>query len=209
EEYSFADIQNDIYYLLDAGSKVVDTMGKTDDYDFDFVNDLSKITLTVDGKEQAKVKVSENVYGFGVYSENLDLYDYLLEYDPKADAFTLSINVPVEITKPVQLTYSVKLANPKTEAGVYGKYDADGSQGYEGLYTNNSAILYPVATDGLQGAAEEFPMPTVSYEVKAPDPGPAAGDSGSALPFVLVMAAAGLGAVVAVFGLRRRERSSK
>ena len=215
EEYSFADIQNDIYYLLDAGSKVVDTMGKTDDYDFDFVNDLSKITLTVDGKEQAKVKVSENVYGFGGYSENLDLYDYLLEYDPKADAFTLSINVPVEITKPVQLTYSVKLANPKTEAGVYGKYDADGSQGYEGLYTNNSAILYPVATDGLQGAAEEFPMPTVSYEVKAPDPGPApepgpaAGDNGSALPFVLVMAAAGLGAVVAVFGLRRRERSSK
>ena len=126
-----------------------------------------------------------------------------------------SINVPVEITKPVQLTYSVKLANPKTEAGVYGKYDADGSQGYEGLYTNNSAILYPVATDGLQGAAEEFPMPTVSYEVKAPDPGPApapgpaAGDNGSALPFALVMAAAGLGAVVAVFGLRRRERSSK
>ena len=209
EEYSFTDIQNDIYYLLDAGSKVVDTMGKTDDYDFDFVNDLSKITLTVDGKEQAKVEVSENVYGFGVYSENLDLYDYLLEYNPEADAFTLSINVPVEITKPVQLTYSVKLANPKTEAGVYGKYDADGSQGYEGLYTNNSAILYPVATDGLQGAAEEFPMPTVSYEVKAPEPGPAAGDNGSALPFVLVMAAAGLGAVVAVFGLRRRERSSK
>lgn len=117
--------------------------------------------------------------------------------------------MPVEITKPVQLTYSVKLANPKTEAGVYGKYDANGSQGYEGLYTNNSAILYPVATDGQQGAAEEFPMPTVSYEVKAPDPGPAAGDNGSALPFVLVMAAAGLGAVVVVFGLRRRERSSK
>lgn len=209
EEYSFTAIQNDIYYLLDAGSKVVDTMGKTDDYDFDFVNDLSKITLTVDGEEQAKVEVSENVYGFGGYSENLDLYDYLLKYDPKVDAFTLSINVPVEVTKPVQLTYSVKLANPKTEAGVYGKYDADGSQGYEGLYTNNSAILYPVATDGQQGAAEEFPMPTVSYEVKAPDPGPAAGDNGSALPFVLVMAAAGLGAVVVVFGLRRRERSSK
>lgn len=55
EEYSFTAIQNDIYYLLDAGSKVVDTMGKTDDYDFDFVNDLSKITLTVDGEEQAKV----------------------------------------------------------------------------------------------------------------------------------------------------------
>ena len=207
KDYSFADIQNDIYYLLDAGSKVVDTMGKTDDYDFDFVNDLSKITLTVDGREQAKVKVSENVYGFGGYSENLDLYDYLLEYDPKADAFTLSINMPVEITKPVQLTYSVKLANPKTEAGVYGKYDADGSQEYEGLYTNNSAVLYPVATGGLPGAAEEFPMPTVSYEVKAPDPGPAAGDNGSALPFALVMAAAGLGAVITVFGLRRARAS--
>lgn len=46
--------------------------------------------------------------------------------------------------------------NPKTEPGTYN-----------GLYTNNSAILYPHNTSGDEGAAEEFPKPTVSYTVGA------------------------------------------
>ena len=64
-------------------------------------------------------------------------------------------------------TYTVALRNPKTEAGTYGQYDADGSEGYDGLYTNNSATLYPVNSAGEAGAAEAFGKPTVSYTVQA------------------------------------------
>ena len=73
----------------------------------------------------------------------------------------------------MQLTYSVKLMNPETEAGVYGEYDADGSRGYEGLFTNSRADLYPVSSDGAAGSAEQFAKPTVSYEVKAAPEEPA------------------------------------
>ena len=43
---SFDSIQNYIYYLLDNGSTVNDVIG----CDFDFVNDASKLLLTVDGE---------------------------------------------------------------------------------------------------------------------------------------------------------------
>lgn len=78
-------------YLLDAGSTVVDVIGHTDDYNFDFVNDAANLTMTVGGET---------------------------------------------------------LKTPKTEPGTYGQYDQDGSQGYDGLYTNNSATLYPVDSNG-------------------------------------------------------------
>lgn len=47
ETVDFADIQNDIYYLLDKGSYVVDEIGsgtdnKSNGYDFDFVNDIDR-----------------------------------------------------------------------------------------------------------------------------------------------------------------------
>lgn len=83
------------------------------------------------------------------------------------EMFTLTTNVPISQFEPVQLTYTLKLTNPKTEPGTYGQYDANGSLGYEGLYTNNSAILYPVDTNGQKGEPEEFQKPTVSYTVEA------------------------------------------
>lgn len=66
----------------------------------------------------------------------------------------------------MQLHYTVKLMNPKTEAGTYGTYDANGSHGYDGLYTNNSATLYPKATGtGRVGDGQDFLKPTVSYQI--------------------------------------------
>ena len=94
---------------------------------------------------------------------------YVLTYEKgngtTEEHFVWEIKVPVKITEPVQLTYSVKLTNPKSESGIYGIYDEDGSEGYKGLYTNDKAVLYPVASDGTEGAAEEFQKPTVSYEM--------------------------------------------
>lgn len=72
-----------------------------------------------------------------------------------------------------QLTYRVKLDDPQTTPGTYGTYDEDGSEGYEGLLTNESARLGVVSwtSDGdiVYDDIYEFPRPTVSYTVQ-PDP---------------------------------------
>ncbi|MCB6992199.1 VWA domain-containing protein [bacterium 210820-DFI.6.37] len=168
ETVSFKNIKNDINYLLDAGSSVEDYMGYVkDDYNFDFINDASKLSIKVGDKTLDAVELGENRYGFG---KNENGYDYEVTYVPgnleEDEHFIWTINVPVSNFAPVQLTYSVKLTNPKTAAGTYGQYDADGSNGYDGLYTNNSAVLYPVDSSGAKGAAEAFNKPTVSYTVE-------------------------------------------
>lgn len=172
----FEQIQNDIYYLLDAGSTVVDVIGHTDDYNFDFVNDAANLTMTVGGETLKTTKINDTSYGFGELRDGK--YSYVLTYyangreDVKDEHFVWQINVPVSNFEPVTLTYTVKLTNPKTEPGTYGQYDQDGSKGYDGLYTNNSATLYPVDSNGTAGEPEEFLKPTVSYTVKKPEPSP-------------------------------------
>lgn len=76
------------------------------------------------------------------------------------------INVPVSNFAPVELTYTVQLTDPQTGSGTYGKFDADGSKGYDSLLTNLSATLYPVDSNEEEGAPEDFAKPTVSYTVK-------------------------------------------
>ena len=183
EEVSFEEIQNEIIYLLDNGSYVTDYMGYAEgDYNFDFINDASKLTITVgrgESKETLKAeKIGENCYGFGQMAiaqtleegtPEIKAYQYVLEYVPdekKGDEhFVWHINVPVSNFDPVALTYSVKLVNPKSASGTYGQYDADGSKKYSGLYTNNSATLYPKDSNKNWGIPENFLKPTVSYTV--------------------------------------------
>lgn len=170
---TFSDIQRKIYYLISEGSYVVDYMGYVeDDYDFDFVNAATALSVKVGEETLEAEEIRENCYGFGLKSSGSGEleYRYVLEYQPgekKGDEyFTWRINEPISNFAPVSLTYSVKLTNPKTTAGTYGTYDADGSQGYEGLYTNNSATLYPKDSDQTSGAEEAFCKPTVSYTRK-------------------------------------------
>lgn len=163
ETYSFDSIKNDIYYLVDAGSTVTDYIGYTEDYNFDFINDAEALSLKVGDQTYQAVETAENTYSFAEGN-------YVVAYEPgdmaNGEMFTLTTNVPISQFEPVQLTYTLKLTNPKTEPGTYGQYDANGSLGYDGLYTNNSATLYPVDTNGQPGAAEEFAKPTVSYTVE-------------------------------------------
>lgn len=190
KEVTFDEIQNDIYYLLDAGSTVVDVIGYGDDYNFDFVNDSSALTLTVNGTKLPVTKLGEDSYGFGQADGSSDgtTYPYVLTYYPNGyadgneaekanECFVWQINVPVTNFEPVQLTYKVTLTNPQTAAGEYGIYDADGSEGRDSLLTNLVATLYPVDTDGYRGEPEEFRRPTVSYTVDAPEQ-PATPDPG-------------------------------
>ena len=166
---NFRDIRNEILYAVDAGSYVTDYMGYVEnDYNFDLVNDPAKIYVTVGDETLEAVPLQENTYGFGWDKEN-NSYNYVLTYTPAADGeenFLWSINVPITNLRHVQLHYTVKLMNPKTEAGTYGTYDANGSQGYDGLYTNSSATLYPRATGTeIVGDGQDFLKPTVSYQI--------------------------------------------
>ena len=199
QEVSFEDIQNDIFYLLAEGSSVVDVIGygkddseSKNDYNFDFVNDIKTLSLTVGGKPLSVRKLAPDGNGtsaYGFYDPNNARgdNDFVLRYykngqDGNSDeCFVWEINVPVSNFAPVQLTYTVKLTNPQTVEGVYGQYDEDGSEGYTSLYTNKEATLYPVDSNGDKGVSENFPKPTVSYTVggndhpgtdSTPDPDP-------------------------------------
>lgn len=173
----FGEIQNDIYYLLDEGSRVEDYMGYVageDGYNFDFVNDASALSMKVGEQTYAAKSLGNNQYGFAL-NEQTGGYDYILTYDAgnKQDTehFVWGINVPVSQFEPVQLTYKVALMDPVEDGMVHGQYDADGSNndgsGNYGLYTNNSATLYPVDSNGAHGVPENFGKPTVSYTVGA------------------------------------------
>ena len=126
----FDEIENDIYYLLSAGSYVKDYMGYTDEYNFDFVDDENKISLTVDDKKYTTTKIDPtgeetSHYIFtteGPVARSLDdkAADFELLYyqgddaSPDAEHFVWNIYVPVSNFAPVHLTYAVRLRNRKT-----------------------------------------------------------------------------------------------
>ena len=189
QEVSFEDIQNDIFYLLDEGSSVVDVIGygkddSDNEYNFDFVDNLDNLKITVGGNELDKEDIIDpqfndpyvtSAYGFSDPASGRDGYDFVLKYYQKGqdgnsdECFVWEINVPVSNFAPVQLTYTVKLTNPQTAEGTYGEYDANGENGSTSLYTNKEATLYPVDSNGDSGVPENFPKPTVSYTVGGND----------------------------------------
>lgn len=206
KEVSFEDIHNDIYYLLSEGSTVEDVIGYGTDnrgnaYNFDFVNDMSKLTLKVgtetleatdlsldlsydDANETARygfapnrVQITTDTDQSNIPEQDPYSYGYVLHYyqngkDGKSDeCFVWDINVPVSKFAPVSLTYQVKLTNAQTSSGTYGTYDKNGSQNKDSLYTNKSATLYPVDSDGVCGIPENFQKPTVSYTVSGGNSG--------------------------------------
>ena len=182
-ENALSDVKDELIYLLDEGSSIVDVIGEGIDnagneYDFKFINDINNLNLTVGGVPLNKTTIVENTsYGFGEKLDN-GKYEFELTYYPDGigkearsqeviagELFRFDINVPITIDKPVQLTYTVQLTNPQTADGTYGQYDADGSEEYAGLYTNKMAILYPVDSNGVEGEQEAFQKPTVSYSI--------------------------------------------
>ena len=194
KKVDFSEIRNDILYLVGAGSTVTDTMGYVEgDYNFDFVNDAAALSLKVGDDSYQAIKLEDNKYGFkpsGNNSDGNNSYDYIVEYFPKEkdeENFVWTINVPVSNFAPVQLTYAVKLTNPKTASGTYGTYDKDGSKNYEGLYTNNSAVLIPKNSSGDTGADETFNKPTVSYTVSGGGGGHTHYDPTPSVPVVVVV----------------------
>lgn len=165
---AFDSIQHKVLYAVDKGSAVEDTVGKS----FDLVPGAFCLTV---GGQKLRYEQDGNVTYFGG-DQNERNYRFKIEYDGAADSFTWEINEPVSNFAPVKLSYTVKLAGTPA-AGTHGVMDLNGD-GYvddttthvdvsKALYTNESAILTPVATDGEQGEALEFPKPSVSYTAAA------------------------------------------
>ena len=195
EELTFTEIQNEILYLLGAGSKVVDVIGSGADntgsaYDFEFVQGAGNLRLTVGEVSYTASESTQDLgegetarYVFhadGVAAANQAEAPFVLHYykngttvggQTLGECFVWDINIHVTNFAHVQLTYKVKLTNPAltnhtTSSITHGTYDGDGGHGYTtGLYTNNQATLYPVASDGVEGQPESFQKPTVSYTV--------------------------------------------
>ncbi len=138
-----------------AGSTVEDFIGNN----FDFVNDASKISLNVAGEDLAPEKIDETTYGFGKRADGT--YRFTLKYTAgENEKLIFTLNEAAVPAKPVVLTYSEVLVNKPTEAGTHS------------LKVNESATLYPVDGNGDKGTASDFPVPTVTYTVAAPEQKP-------------------------------------
>lgn len=138
-----------------AGSTVEDFIGNN----FDFVNDASKISLNVAGEDLAPEKIDETTYGFGKRADGT--YRFTLKYTAgENEKLVFTLNEAAVPAKPVVLTYSEVLVNKPTEAGAHS------------LKVNESATLHPVDGNGDKGTASDFPVPTVTYTVTAPEQKP-------------------------------------
>lgn len=173
----FTSIQNDILYVVSAGSTVEDVIGK----DFDFV---SVDELTVGGKALAATKAATPetgdtaTYYFGAENGSKDRtkYPFVLHYVSDINGETLIWDINVDVTNfaHVQLKYTLKLTNPKTAAGTYGVIDLDGDgkedatgrpyTDSEAIYTNESAYLFPKDSTNHDGKKQEFPKPSVAVD---------------------------------------------
>lgn len=142
-----------------AGSTVVDTVGTN----FDFVNDPTKISLTVNDEKLAPEKIDDTTYGFGKKADGT--YRFTLAYkNAESETLTLTLNEAATPSKPVVFEYSERLVNVPTEVGTHS------------LKVNESATLYPVDGNGTKGEASSFPVPEVTYTVNAPEPTPEPSD---------------------------------
>ena len=167
----FSQIEKDIYYALDAGSRVEDVIGSGTDnkgaeYNFDFVDDASALQLTVGGvpyivkPNTPESTENETACYLFLESQTAENASFVLHYyengkDGNSDeCFVWDINVPVSNFAPVQLTYTVELMNPSEVSGTHGQYDEDGHAQYDSLKTNLEAILYPVDSNGTAGRPE-------------------------------------------------------
>ncbi len=202
-ELSFSNIQNEIYYLLSAGSSVRDEIGKTDGYNFDLVPGSFKLER---GNQELQLTAmeDENHYGFGEKLTN-GRYEFEITYYPEspdaAEYFIWDINVDISQFEPVQLTYTVLLTDPQTEEGSYGQYDGDGSKGYSDLHTNNSAILSVIDSNQNPVGTLPFARPTVSYTVRENPP------TGNKMITLLLGALSTASAIGAVAVLSHKKKS--
>ena len=152
----FDSVKNSILYTIQKGVVNV-VIGE----DFDMTYEISKDTfaLTVGGEPVEASEVDGNTVYFGTKDEN-GTYPYVVTYYPEGkngdtrEQFDWYINVPVQNSAALQLTYSLTLVNKESASGTYT------------VPTNEKATLDYETTTGGSGTLE-FPVPDVKYTVGA------------------------------------------
>ena len=152
--------QPDQTIAISEGSKVEDTIGNK----FTLIPDSFKLTV---GDTKLKLKKDGETYYFGDETVSATAYKFKVTVTETESETKFNWDINEAIKKDtVTLSYKLKLTNPQTAAGTYGKDDLDGSLGIpesEALYTNKSAIL----CDKENTKLDEFPKPSVSYTIKS------------------------------------------
>ena len=162
--------QPDQTIAISEGSKVEDTIGNK----FTLIPDSFKLTV---GDTKLKLKKDGETYYFGDETVSATAYKFKVTVTETESETKFNWDINEAIKKDtVTLSYKLKLTNPQTAAGTYGKDDLDGSLGIpesEALYTNKSAIL----CDKENTKLDEFPKPSVSYTVSSGSSGSHSGGS--------------------------------
>ena len=186
---SFDSIKNDILYAVGTDSYVVDKIGD----DFTLVQDSLKVgicTIKEDGTKDVtylnsfKTDPDPNGNWTQYFGDSdaatvlMESYRFMVAYDAASKTLTWTFNENVSNFAPVQLTYTLKLTKPETKPGTYGQLDLNGDGTIDktttavdpgkALYTNESAVLNPIASNGDKGLPVKFPMPSLAYTVEKP-----------------------------------------
>ncbi|MCI6321617.1 MAG: Cna B-type domain-containing protein, partial [Clostridiales bacterium] len=180
-EEIFSEIGDQILYSIQSGT-VTDVIGSN----FDLA-DVNSFMLTIGGevnKENGQLTGGTQVTAKTVEGNTVTFGDgeYVVTYYPatenEAEHFVWAINTPVTSAGSLHLTYTLVLAGTFDD-GTYGEYDADGSERYENLLTNESAKLeYTSTADGSKGSIN-FPKPTVQYKQESSGENPGSSTGGS------------------------------
>ena len=186
----FTDIYEGLLTSTDNPVYLIDEIGfgKYSDntsYDLEFVNDINSIDVLEGNTKLDKEVINDNTYGFGKDSSITQGYKVILKYFPNGISGTtdnecFKVDINYVNADALEINYSELLGKKsiKTTAGTYGKYDENGSKGYDEIKANNKATLYFES-----GNTKEFSIPTLSYIVKnkevkeAEEENPDTGDS--------------------------------
>ena len=171
----FNTIKNDILYAVDKGSTVEDVIGNR------FTLNEDSLTVTVGGvalNASGRIPFDDSRTGwsqyFGYEGTDIAKARFKVEYYAYTDTLKWTFNEPVSNFAPVSLSYTLTLTSPETRPGTYGKLDLDGSKYVatdvypNALYTNDSAVLNPMDSQGTPGTPVYFPMPSLEYTVRRP-----------------------------------------
>ena len=130
--------------------------------------------LTVDGQPLTRAEKTGDTYTFG---DTTKTDRFVVTYDDTTKMLTWNINETITKANTVQLKYTLKLTNPKSEAGTNGVNDlnGDGKEDATGkdydskkaLYTNENAYLFPMDSTHNKGEQQEFPKPSVAVDENA------------------------------------------
>ncbi len=138
----FNSIKEDIIYMVASGV-VTDII--PDEFTLK-IDGADTFKMTVGGESISATQDGENAWNFGT-PDNSGAYPYRVEYSEDTNSFRWIINVPIEVARPVTLTYTLII----DEDAEYGEHD-----------TNVSSTLEYETSQGDDGEYV-FDIPVVTY----------------------------------------------